>query len=175
MIDTYKIVSRGRFLFFFVALVVLGAWVINKAYQKHFNSINISVEEQAELGISLLEFPRNMMPIEGLVAEKWASFYVQPSQCDTLCVRTLAQLEQIKLEASGSEEAKEQTQAGLAIQIITKDMKGYSDYWSLIRSEGYANHFDRILMVNKSGQFAGSIVAPYDLKHWQALDKRLNQ
>lgn len=175
MIDNYKIVSRGRFLLFFVALILLGAWVINKAYQKHFNSININIEEQAELGVSLLEFPRNMMPIEGLTQGKWASFYVQPNQCDTLCVRTLAQLEQIKLDVTNALEAEEKIQASLEIQIIKKGMKGHSDYWSLVRSEGYASHFDRILLVNKSGQFAGSIIAPYDLTHWQALDKRLNQ
>lgn len=174
MIDTYKIVSRGRFLFFFIALIALGAWVMNKAYQKHFNSINISAEEQTELGISLLEFPRNMMPIEGLAQQRWGSFYVQPSQCDTLCVRTLSQLEQIKLAAEQLEE-NDPAGVGLEVQIITNKTKGYSDYWSLVRSEGYANHFDRILLVNPSGQFAGSIIAPYDLAHWQAVDQALNK
>jgi len=169
MIDNYKRLPRIRFLLGFTILLALGALALNKAYQKHFNNIPLTSAEQLELGVSLLEFPRNMMPIELLPVQKWASFYVQPSSCNTLCVRTLQQLEQIKLDADSLETGK-----GLDIQIISEESIGYSDYWSLVRSTGYANHFDRILMVNPEGQFAGSIIAPYDLAHWQRIDKRLN-
>ena len=170
MIDTYKIVSRGRFLFFFIALVLLGAWVINKAYQKHFNQIQITPAEQESLGIDLLEFPRNMKPIERLKSQDWSSFYVEPENCDTLCVRTLAQLEKIELDAKAAK-----VTSNLEIQVINNQISGYKEYLSLIRSPGYSQHFDRILLINPKGQFAGSIIAPYNLAHWQALDKRLNQ
>lgn len=169
MIDNYKRLPRIRFLLGFTILLALGAFALNKAYQKHFNNIPLTSAEQLELGVSLLEFPRNMMPIERLAEQKWASFYVQPNPCNTLCVRTLQQLEQIKRDADSLE-----VSTGLEIQIISEESIGYSDYWSLVRSTGYTNHFDRILMVNPEGQFAGSIIAPYDLAHWQSIDKRLN-
>ena len=170
MIDNYKRLPRIRFLLGFTILLALGAFALNNAYQKHFNNIPLTASEQHELGISLLEFPRNMQTIANLPVQKWASFYVQPSPCNTLCVRTVELLQQIKHEADSLE-----TDTGLEIQIITEESSGYSDYWSLVRSVGYANHFDRILMVNPEGQFAGSIIAPYHLAHWKKIDKQLNK
>jgi hypothetical protein len=170
MIDNYKRLPRFRFLLGLIILLVLGAVAINKAYQKHFNQIPFNQAEQLELGISLLDFPRNMQPIEGLPEQQWSSFFVKPVQCDTLCVRTLEQLQGIQAQASADE-----VPMGLSIQIIDSKTNGYSDYWSLIRSSGYANHFDRVLLVNPEGQFAGSIIAPYDLSHWQSLATSLNR
>ncbi len=170
MIDNYKRLPRIRFLLGISILLALGVFALNKAYQKHFNQIPLTPEQQSELGVSLLEFPRNMQPIEELPKQQWGSFFVQPSQCDTLCVRTLEQLQKIQGEALASK-----LTLGLKIHIINNTTKGYSDYWSLVRSSGYANHFDRILLMNKEGQFAGSIIAPYDLAHWQNIDKRLNK
>ena len=170
MIDNYKRLPRLRFLLGLIILLVLGAVAINKAYQKHFNQIPFSQAEQLDLGISLLDFPRNMQAIEGLPSQQWGSFYVKPVQCDTLCVRTLELLQGIQTQANA-----EEVKLGLGIQIIDSKTKGYSDYWSLIRSDGYANHFDRVLLVNPEGQFAGSIIAPYDLSHWQSLATSLSR
>ena len=170
MIDNYRRLPKIRFALGFIILVALGALAINKAYQKHFNQIQFTSEQQLELGISLLDFPRNMQTIEGIDEQQWSSFYVIPSQCDTLCVRTLEQLTTIQAESRASKDEQ-----GLKIQIINKDTIGYSDYWSLVRSSGYASHFDRILLVNPEGKFAGSIIAPYDLEHWQSLNQQLNK
>lgn len=143
-------ISKWRFFLFLIVAVSLAGVVINKAYQKNFNNKALNQTEQQRLQVNLLDFPRNMVPLEATqkTPNAWHFFYVKPEVCNALCQSYLAQLDELVMP--------------VATTIIKPRHSDYQEIWELVRSRNYSEHFDKVLLLNPNGQFSGSVSAPYE-------------
>jgi len=136
--------SRLSARFIGVALVAGAFWVATQSYQNNFTGPALDEAKQAELGIQLLEFPRQIPPIERLESNSWQAIRLQPEFCDAVCQGTMVQL------------------ATLGVHIVPATQAVYSDLAQVTSAEKYQLHQDKILLINPDGKFAGSLRPPYN-------------
>jgi len=139
-------ISRWRFFLCLIAALAVAGFIVTKAYQKNFSHKALTEAEQTELQVTLLSFPRNMSTL----TEKdnhWRLFYVTPVKCGTVCQTNINQLQVLT--------------APVNVLLINPDHQHYQEIRSLVDSQNYAEHLDKVLLINPQGQFAGSISAPY--------------
>ncbi|TBR43888.1 hypothetical protein CBF23_003940 [Marinomonas agarivorans] len=169
-------INKWRFFLFVTIALLLAATVMHQAYQKNFNNQILSESEQSQLRVQLLSFPRNMaglaspapsapLPTQLLTPlsaqldtqTQWRFFYVQPPQCDPSCQAQGATLKSFKTE----------------VLFIEPGQPHYDEVWALVRSPNYTVHFDKVLLMNPAGQFAGSVLAPYSDAQLQQIVQAL--
>lgn len=148
--------SRLSAPFIGVALVAGAFWVATQSYQKNFSDPALSPEAQQNLGIQLLEFPRNVPPLERLTAGKWQAINLQPKVCDAVCQGQMAQ------------------QASFGVHIVPPSQAAYQDLVQVTSADNYAIHQGKVLLINPEGKFAGSIKPPYDKSHLGNILNALN-
>ncbi|SBS29612.1 hypothetical protein MAQ5080_01445 [Marinomonas aquimarina] len=148
--------SRLTTPFIGVALVAGAFWVATQSYQKNFSGPALDDAQQAELGIQLIEFPRQVPPLERLEQGQWHAIRLQPSLCDAVCQGQMVQ----------------QTAAG--IHVVPPSQAVYQDLLQVTSAENYAAHQGHVLLLNKEGRFAGSLLPPYNKDRVSAVLQTLN-
>lgn len=148
--------SRLTAPFIGVALVAGAFWVATQSYQKNFAAPALTPEEQQNLGVQLLEFPRNIPPLERLKAGQWQAINLQPTLCDAVCQGQMAHL------------------ATLGVHVVPQSQAAYQDLVQVTSAENYAAHQGKVLLINPEGKFAGSILPPYDKSRLNMALKALN-
>lgn len=139
-----------------VALLAGAAWIATQSYQKNFADPALDHETQQRLGVQLLEFPRQLPPVPNH-GDVWQAIFVQPKFCDALCQGSIT----------------EQTQLG--IQVVQPSDTAYEDLYEVTSAENYANHQNKVLLVNPEGKFSGSIQPPYTAERLNAALSALNE
>lgn len=148
--------SRLTAPFIGVALVAGAFWVATQSYQKNFAGPALDEAKQAELGIQLIEFPRQVPPIERLEQGQWQLISLQPSICDAVCQGSMVQ------------------QAAAGIHVVPATQAAYTDLEQVTSAENYAAHQGKALLLNKEGRFAGSLIPPYNKERVAAALDALN-
>lgn len=149
--------SRLSAPFIGVALVAGAFWVATQSYQKNFSGPVLDEAKQAELGIQLIEFPRQVPPIERLEQGQWQLISLQPNLCDAVCQGSMAQ------------------QAAAGIHVVPPHQAVYQDLEQVTSAENYSSHQGHALLLNKEGRFAGSLLPPYNKERVSAALKALNR
>lgn len=149
--------SRLTAPFIGVALVAGAFWITTQSYQKNFAGPALDETQQAELGIQLIEFPRQVPPIERLEQGQWQLISLQPSICDAMCQGSMVQ------------------QAASGIHVVPPTQAAYTDLEQVISAENYIAHQGKALLLNKEGRFAGSLLPPYNKERVSAALQALNQ
>ncbi|WP_417551722.1 hypothetical protein [Marinomonas fungiae] len=149
--------SRLTASFIGVALVAGAFWVATQSYQKNFSGPVLDEARQAQLGIQLIEFPRQVPPIERLEQGQWQLISLQPSLCDAVCQGQMAQ------------------QAAAGIHVVPPHQAAYQDLEQVTSAENYIGHQGHALLLNKEGRFAGSLLPPYTKARVNAALDALNR
>lgn len=142
-------IPKWRFLLYLIIAFSVAGVVINKAYQRNFDNKALTHAEQQALQVRLLDFPRNMVSIVEVenTSPNWHFFYVQPQICDESCQTHLGQIHELVTP--------------IQVRVLLPDHPHYQEIWALVRSKNYSEHFDKMLLLNPAGKFAGSVSAPY--------------
>ena len=148
--------SRLTAPFIGVALVAGAFWVATQSYQKNFAGPALDEAKQTELGIQLIEFPRQIPPIERLEQGQWQSVYVQPEFCDAVCQGSSVQMTK------------------LGVHVLPANQATSAELSQILSTEKYVGHQNRVLLLNKEGKFAGSIQPPYTQESFDVIFKALN-
>lgn len=149
--------SRLSAPFIGVALVAGAFWVATQSYQKNFSGPALDDAQQAELGIQLIEFPRQVPPIERIAQGQWQLISLQPSICDAMCQGNMAQ------------------QAAAGIHVLPPTQAAYADLEQVTSAENYSAHQGKALLLNKEGRFAGSLLPPYSKERVSTALDALNR
>lgn len=140
-----------------VALVAGAFWVATKSYEKHFAAPALSETQQSQLGVQLLEFPRQLPPIERLESGQWHAIRLQPSLCDAVCQGQMVQ------------------ETTFGIHVIPPSEAVHADLEQVTSAENYAVHQGKVLLINPQGRFAGSLDGAYSQVRLQTVLSALNQ
>lgn len=138
--------SSGRWTRMAIVLVFLGLaiWVIQKSYVAHFSGPVLTESQQAELGIRLLDFPRDLPELQAKPTHVWRALYLVPDPCSSEC------------------QSQNTGLSHMSVKLVSPEDAQYSDIQSITGAEGYSYHQNRVWLIDDQGRFAGSIAPPYE-------------